>query len=395
VPKPNWLMMAVAIAAREVYVPWKIRIRQWGALPARRGPTVLITNHQHMDEGENVVRRTFLRHPWKPLVMVNSRRTFETGFFAARLPWTAPFLRRFNASDIWARLSILPVENHLSSRPLLSFAEEIRAHHGNLPLTAILDDATIAGFGLTGCDLDDLWRLKFFARAQGWLKLSRLREPYRQEALERFRATLAGDIARIVDRVRSGATFYVTPEGDFSRTGRMHRMRSGITDAVLPFATPYVCAIAYDPFRGRRLGMLYRIVRPADPADLGHSLAVERPVTASALLGTFLAGREESFTAGDALAAVRAQLRALPARLFVDPELRRRTAAVVDEALAMLVRRGTLARADDRFTLTAQRTDTRFPHVADMVTFQRNMLAESIEAAASLDANAGAALPSR
>ena len=84
--KTNPLMQYAASAARRIYLPAKIRIRQWGALPARRGPTVLITNHQHVDEGEIVFARAFLKHPHIPMIAVNSRRTFETGFFAARLP---------------------------------------------------------------------------------------------------------------------------------------------------------------------------------------------------------------------------------------------------------------------------------------------------------------------
>src|SRR6185437_2611989 len=127
--KPNWLMMATAYSVRQVYMKLRIRVRQWGRLPANRGATVLITNHQHMDEGEMITARTFLLHPCKPLVMCNSRRTFETGFIAARLPWSARFTRSVNLSALWDCFSILPVENHLFSRPLISLAEELRSAH--------------------------------------------------------------------------------------------------------------------------------------------------------------------------------------------------------------------------------------------------------------------------
>ena len=106
--KPNWTMTAFTYGVRQIYLCFKIRIRQWGHLPAKRGATVLITNHQHMDEGEMITARTFLLHPWKPLVMCNSRRTFETGFIAARLPWTAWFTRGMNLSGLWAAYSVLP-----------------------------------------------------------------------------------------------------------------------------------------------------------------------------------------------------------------------------------------------------------------------------------------------
>ncbi len=70
--------------------------------------------------------------------MCNSRRTFETGFIAARLPWSARFTRGVNLSGLWDCYGIFPIENHLFSRPLISLAEELRAAHGDLPLDAIL-----------------------------------------------------------------------------------------------------------------------------------------------------------------------------------------------------------------------------------------------------------------
>jgi len=88
--------------------------------------------------------------------------------------------------------------------------------------------------------------------------------------------------------------------------------------------------------------------------------------------------------AAGAQRAVRVQLDALPRNLFVDPELRRAPDAVVSEALAVLSRRGTLARDGPLYRLTSERGDRRFPHVADMLTYQRNMLEETLEAAARL-----------
>jgi hypothetical protein len=378
------LLLLAATATRRIYLPWKIRIRQWGVLPAQRGPTVLITNHQHVDEGEIVFTRTFLKDPYIPLIAVNSRRTFETGFFAARLPWTAPLTRRLNPTALWSAFGLLPIENHLHSRALISLAEEIRAKHGDLPLEVILPDEVLATLDLSGRRLGDLLAPAYFARAQATVKLANLKQPYRREALENFRATMNADIATVVERVRAGATFYVTPEGDFSHDGRMRPMRNGLTDAVLPVADPWLCAIAYDPFRGRRLSMLYRIVQPRDPNDLGASLAAARAVTTSALLATFLCNVDAPFEAAAARQSVRTQLTALPANVFADPELRGDPDGVTREALTVLVRLGTLAADGPRYRLTETRTDARFPHVADMVTFQRNMLEETLAAAERL-----------
>lgn len=382
--KTNPLMLFAACGVRQLYLPAKMRIRQWGALPAPRGPTVLVTNHQHVDEGEIVYSRTYLKHPHVPLIAVNSRRTFETGFFAARMPWTAPLTRRINPTGLWLRFGLLPIENHLHSRALISLAEEIRTAHGDLPLETILPDDVLANLDLSGRRLADLWTPAYFARAQATVKLANLKQPYRREALENFRATMTADIATVVERVREGATFYVTPEGDFSRDGRMRPMRNGLTEAVLPVAEPWLCAIAYDPFRGRRLSMLYRIVPPADRDDLGTSLAAARAVTTSALVATFLCGVDAPFEASDARTSVREQLAALPPIVFADPELRSRPDAIVDEALTVLIRMGILAPAGKRYRLTGAHADARFPHVADMVTFQRNMLEETLAAAGRL-----------
>jgi hypothetical protein len=186
--------------------------------------------------------------------------------------------------------------------------------------------------------------------------------------------------------VQRGATFYVTPEGDYSRDGKLHPLRNGFTDALAPIATLWINPIAYDPFRGRRLSMLYRQLLPADPSDLDHSLAAARAITTTALLSAFLAQQAQPFRANDAIAAVRGQLAALPAGVFVDPELRADPAAVVNEALAILVTRGTLVRDGDGYRLTAQRGDPRFPHVADMIAFQVNMHEETLAAARTIAA---------
>jgi hypothetical protein len=386
--KRNLALLGVSIAIRQSYLASRQRVRQWGGLPAGRGPTVLITNHQHVNEGEIVIERIFLTQPWKPLVMVNSRRTFETGFFAARLPWTARFTRHLNPTAMWECYGILPVENHLFSRTLLSLAEEIRSDHGDLPIDAVLPPERVAALGLTGTNLSDLWKLEYFFKSQQTVKIAYLRDPYKREALEHFRTTSAADVARIVETVRAGATFYVTPEGDFSRDGRMHRLRNGIVDAVLPFAEPWLCAIAYDPFRGKRLNMLYRIVRPADPDDITSSLGAARPITTSALLSTVLLDRADAdaISTDAATTAVADRLRALPSNVFVDPELQRDVGGCVADAIAGLLRLGTLRAAGDGFALTEHRTDARFSHIADMLAYQRAMLAETLECAARLAA---------
>ena len=382
--KINPIMQFAASAARRGYFLTNRRIRHWGALPAPRGPTLLITNHQHEDEGEVIFSSTVLRNPLIPMLAVNSRRTFETGFFAARLPWTAPFTRALNPTALWLSCGLLPIENHLHSRPLRSLAEEVRAKHGDLPLATILPEDVLVKMDLSGRTIGDLWTPAYFQRGQAWVKLGALKQPYRREALENFRATMTADIDDVVKHIKDGATFYFTPEGDMTVDGFMRPMRNGITDAVLPIADPWLCAIAYDPFRGSRLSMLYRILKPAKPDDLGSSLAAARAVTTSALLATYLSSVDGPFAAEDAKRAVRLQLDTLPANVFPDPELQRDPDVATAEALTVLTRMGFLRADGALYRLTETRTDPRFAHVPDMVAFQRNMLAETLAAAARL-----------
>jgi hypothetical protein len=220
-------------------------------------------------------------------------------------------------------------------------------------------------------------------RAHAWVKVAKLKQPYRRKVLENLRAVTGRDIAAIVGRVRTGATFYITPEGDFSNDGRMHPMRGGIIEALAPFADLWLCAIAYDPFRGR-LSMLYRVLRYTGGADVGTSLAGARPITTSALLAAFLLEGPEAFAVQDAVRAVRERLDSLPGNVFIDPELRRAPDAAVVNALATLRKRGTLAEDDERYRLTARRADARFPNVADMIAFQQNMLDETLASARRL-----------
>jgi hypothetical protein len=64
--------------------------------------------------------------------------------------------------------------------------------------------------------------------------------------------------------------------------------------------------------------------------------------------------------------------------LWRDPD------AVTAEALTVLVRMGILGAEGPRYVLATPRADPRFPHVDDMVAFQRNMLEETLAAAARL-----------
>jgi hypothetical protein len=185
----------------------------------------------------------------------------------------------------------------------------------------------------------------------------------------------------------------VTPEGFYSIDGRMRPLR-GIVEHLVPVADVWFAAIAFDPFRGRRLSMLYRVVRPTDPNDLDTSLAAARPVTTSALLAAWMLATGLPFTVQEARDGVTRGRDAVPAGAFVDPELRD-VDRVVDDALGNLTRRGTLRLDGAQHHLTSDRRDPRFPLVDDMVTYQSNFLAGTLDALRRLAAKKPVTEPSR
>lgn len=372
------LLVALTCVLRQPLITTRVRVRQWGRLPFRRGATVLIANHQHEDESEIVVERAFLQGPWRPLFTASSRRMYEPGFFALRMPWLAPLMRGVNAGPLFVALGMLPLENELAARPLRSIALALHERHGDLPLALVFRaEAPLPAGART---LADLLAPAAFASGDARVRLAHVLEPYRRELLDALRAGVDEDIARIVDVTRRGATFFVTPEGFYSTDGRMRPLK-GIVDHLVPVAAVWFAAIAFDPFRGRRLSMLYRIVqRPAGTRDLGLSLAAARPVTTSALLAAWIQAIGLPFDRNEARDGVVRLRDALPPGAFVDPELAADAHGCVDEALGVLSARGTLVADGGRYRLGDRRTDPRFPGIADAIAYQAAFVSETIAA---------------
>ncbi len=380
-------LLGLIYLARVPYRSLRLRVRQWGRLPFRRGPTILIANHQQEDESEVVVLRAFIAEPWKaPIFTASSRRMFETGFLATRLPWTAPLTRKLNLGPFFRTIGLNPLENQLSSRPLASLALEVRRTHGDLALETVFRADVLATLDPDARRLSDLEAPARFGAGQHITKLSALNDPYRREAMRALRDGVESDIAHIVDLVRRGATFYVTPEGFYSTDGRMQPLK-GIVEKLVGLGEVWFAAIAFDPFRGKRLSLLYRVVRPLEPADLATSLAAARPVTTSALVAAALDRLPAGFSVAQLASTVSALRDALPALLFVDPEFDADRIARVGEALRTLVAHRAVVAAGAGFTRGDAYRDARF-EAPDMISFQANFFAETVAAAERLTTGA-------
>ena len=377
-----WPMRAFACLLNYSWNHIAYRVRHWGTLPRRRGPTLIVANHQHDFESQAIVTATAVEMgPWRhPIFTASSRRMYEPGFLALRLPWLRLFLRRVNPGPLFVALGMLPIENELGSRPIAALAWSVQRRHGPLPLSDVFEERIAARFA-PGTKTSDLWRGDTFARGQDLVKLVSLREPYRQEVLEETRANIERDLAAMQDVVRRGGTFYLTPEGKYTLDGHMRPMR-GAVERLAPLATIYLAGVSYDPFAGRRLSMLYNLVRfdGDDMESLTRKLRGIRPVTASLVLGTWLHGRNESFTAQEAALAVEAALANLPAAAFVDPELRRKPRALVATALPLMVGWGILQRDGSGYRVAPQRRHPQFPFVEDILAYQARFLEETLGA---------------
>ena len=388
------LLVGLTSAIRQPWFATRVRVRQWGRLPLRRGPSLLIANHQHEDESEIIVERAFLQGGLRPLFTASSRRMFEPGFFAIRMPWLAPLMRSVNAGPLFVALGMLPLENELSARPLRSIALTLHERHGDLPLELVFRAEALAAIPAGARRLADLFAPAAFAAGETRVRLSHVLEPYRRELVVALRAGVEEDIARIADVVTRGATFFVTPEGFYSTDGRMRPLK-GIVEHVVPLAHVWLAAIAFDPFRGRRLSLLYRVVEPRDPRDLAASLAAVRPVTTSALLAQWLLAVDLPFERSEAHAGVVRLRDALPPGAFVDPELSREPERCVDDALETLHARGILIAEHGRYRLGPVRTDARFPGVADVIAYQAAFLDETVSALRVLAAASNAPVSAR
>jgi MFS family permease len=390
-PARGWpiCFQALALLIIRPYFLSAYRIRGYGRLPKERGATIVVANHAHdLDDTAVVVHLSF-GGPWnRPIYTTSSRRVFEPGFMAMRAPWLRPLLRRVNAAWLFLRLGLLPIENDLFGRSVAGLAWLVAQRHGNLLLADVFTERALSAAGIEpdGQRLGDIYDSSTFRRAQETrVSLNGLREPYRTQTLEDLRAVVKSDLERILEVLRSGATFYLTPEGRHTRDGRLGRLRQELK-IMAPLAQVYLAAISYDVYIGQRLNMIFRIAVPEDPHDIPTSLQAARVITVSQLLADWLTYETPAaLTSAQAAAAVKARLATLPANAHIDADLQKDPERLTRAALAKMLRLGTLEEGSGRFRLTDRRAHPNFPEVADMVAYQSNFFAETVEALRRLE----------
>ena len=383
---PAWALPVRFASALTVnaYVRCAYRIR--GALPSFHEPAIVISNHQIELDLMGVMSAMGLNSGWRaPFLSVSAKLLHEPGFFAIRLPWLAPFFRDVNLGWLFGGLGLLPIENEIRTRSIARWAFAIERTHGALALEDVFTARFIDSHGLRGLCTRDLFTARHFATAQRTrARLSDLVPEHREE---QFRATSRGvkeDLERIESCIRQGATFYVTPEGEYSRDGTMLPFR-GIWPRIAPLAkTIYLIGISYDPFAGRRLSQLYRIVRLRDRARVVAELRAARPVTTSAMLCYWLSRNRGTFSFADAVQGVSALSAALPAGVFLDPNFAADAQRLIRSAVRRMVGLRILAGTSNQLRLGEVRAHSQFPGAHDIVAFQSNVLEETLEAAASL-----------
>ena len=361
------------------------RIRSYGRLPRARGAMLVLCNHQHDLDTTMTIIKMQLDGPWdKPIYSAGSRRMFEPGFLAMRLPWLRSYLRKVDATKLFDALGILPIENEIRTRSLASLAWWIYVRHGEVPLPEAFDQSVLARLDpqAQSTSVGQLFGRRWFKQWQQMrVRLKSLLEPYRSQVFAQTREHLEPDYRRLEQTLIAGNTLFLTPEGRYTPDGHMKRLRTAFQRFCPLAQSIWLLAVSYDVFVGERLSCLFRVLAPPDPGDLEASMRGPRPVTVSQLLSSWLREQDRSsFSRAGAASAVSQRLAALPRDAFVDPELLRDPEKLSNAALDGLVRLGTVVERTGALQMTQQRRHPQFPLGEDMVAFQAAFLAESIEA---------------
>src|SRR5579863_1648129 len=301
-------LQAFAMFVIHPYFLTAYRIRGWGRLPFKRGATLAISNHQHDLDTTGVIMRLSVQGPWMhPIFAVGSRRMFEPGFMSARRKWLEPVFRTVNWRWMFRGIGILPMENEPRIRTLAGFAYAVYGRHPEATVEDVFGREIRVGLGLrdAAAKLTEVFVEPLYLPARDrWLSLAAIREPFRSEIVADMRANMTTDMDRIEQVLRAGGTLYLTPEGHYTKDGKMLRFKMAL-GRLAPLAQIYTLSVSYDPFASTRLSLLFKVQPAADRSDLRSSLAAPRPIVVSQLLATYLQSAPTTFEGADAEAAVR------------------------------------------------------------------------------------------
>lgn len=375
---PLRYMAAGSVAA---YVKSAYRIRGWGSLPRKRGPTLIVSNHQiDLDLMEVIAILALSGGEKSPLLAASARLLHEPGFMAIRIPWLWRAFHNVNLGWLFMSLGLLPLENQLQTRSAARWAWSVERLHGVKALREVFKPAVLERLGYEHLTTADLFTPRYFHLAQQTsVRMSELQVEYRREQFDLTKQFVETDLKRIADALHKGATFYITPEGEYPLDGRMLPFR-GIWEHLEPHAPLILlAAISYDPLMGRRLSQLYRIVPLRDRANVVNELKAARPVTVSALLCEWLHKQSRPFSEETAVRAVCERLANLPAGLFVDPEFLASPAPHVRQAIAHAKRLGVLRDTGEALALSEERRHPRFAKVRDIVAYQAVFFEETLD----------------
>ncbi len=381
--RPSWQKLVWLAAALWTYAFVHVvnRVRGWGRMARNRGSTLVILNHQTPIEGMVIVSRLSMQSSLlHPIFSSTGRRMWEPGFFADRFPWMRNLWRRTILGPLFSVLGFMPIENELTTRPIASFGWDVQRTHGPLPLKTVFSSEVASRFP-PGTRTSDLWSAANFDTGRTYIRYKDLAEPYRDEVVTLTREGVNRDVSSIEDVLKRGETFLLTPEGRYTPTGALLKMRALLWRLVPLAHTIYLAGMSYDLFRGRRFSLLYQLVPLRDRDAIVDELAMARPVTVTQLLAEWLVANDRPFNLDDAVAHIERALPLVPERLFVDPEVRRDPVRVTHEAIATMVRRGFLKRGDDNRLRIARRVDAHFPLVTDVFAYHARFYAESVRAA--------------
>ncbi len=378
---PIWMAAMMSVNAG---MHLRHRVRSWGRMKPDRGGTLVVANHQTELEAMIIVSGVGWHSSWRhPIFSATGGRMWEPGFFAVRFPKLYWLMRRMSLGPLFRALGFLPIENDLSARALSSFALSVKKRHGDMPLSEMVTSDVADRFPRE-TRIGELWSTRYYNQAQEPVKLSKLREPFRSELMADTREEVERDISAMEDVVERGATFYITPEGQYSSTGELRPLRGLLPRLSQHAKTIYLAGISYDVFHGEKTSVLYRLVELRDRDNIANELRLARPVTVTQLLAAWLYERPEPFDESEAIEQVERSLGNLPSMLFVDPELKRDPRRVTHESLASMVRRG-LLRRDARGTYQiARRTVDVIPQADDIFAYQARFYSESVNAVSSM-----------